>query len=251
GIVGYDLASDLDLVFGTGSGCEGSARILLERVGPEERWPGRVAEALARRETGRFETLLEAPFAHRLCPPDETFGSDAPVFREELLPPLSLVVFGAGDDAVPLTALARAAGLIVSVVDRRAAFAVATRFPGARVACGPEGDFARAFPWDSRTAIVVMTHSYERDLEILANVLTSPAFYIGLLGPRRRSNRMLEGLPGADPARLHSPAGLDLGSESPAEIALAILAEIHAVHSGRRAVSLRDRAGTIHGGVTP
>lgn len=248
-IVAYDLANDLDRVFGTGSGCEGSARILLERVLPGEPWPGRVDEALSRRLGGQFETLLEGSFPHRLCPPDEPFASGEPVLREDLVPPLWLVVFGAGDDAQPLVALARAAGFLVTVVDRRAAFARDSRFPGAQVACATEADFARTHPWDPRTAAVVMTHSYDKDREILEALLPGPAFYVGLLGPKRRSKRMLEGMSGAESPRLYAPAGLDLGGETPAEIALAIVSEIRAVHTGRAAISLRDRAGSIHEGV--
>jgi xanthine dehydrogenase accessory factor len=101
-----------------------------------------------------------------------------------------------------------------------------------------------------------MSHNYSHDLALLGFLLASPARYIGVMGPRKRTERMLRELAAgdeefrpdeADIARLHSPAGLDIGANAPAEIALAIVAEMRAVLDGRRGGMLRERRGSIHG----
>ncbi len=98
-----------------------------------------------------------------------------------------------------------------------------------------------------------MSHNYSHDLALLRFLLASPARYIGVMGPRKRTERMLSELAADDVplesglARLHSPAGLDIGANAPAEIALSIVAEMRAVLDGRRGGMLRERRGSIHG----
>jgi xanthine/CO dehydrogenase XdhC/CoxF family maturation factor len=101
-----------------------------------------------------------------------------------------------------------------------------------------------------------MTHNYSHDLMLLRFLLASPARYIGVMGPRKRTERMLSELEAgedearfeeADRTRLYSPAGLDIGANASAEIALSIIAEMRAVLDGRRGGSLRERRGSIHG----
>jgi xanthine dehydrogenase accessory factor len=101
----------------------------------------------------------------------------------------------------------------------------------------------------------VMTHNYWHDLSLLGLLLRSEARYVGVLGPRARTDRLLGELAESgtdfDPQeleRLHAPVGIDIGAESPEEIALSILAEIRAVSRGRRGGMLRDRDGAIHDG---
>jgi xanthine/CO dehydrogenase XdhC/CoxF family maturation factor len=98
-----------------------------------------------------------------------------------------------------------------------------------------------------------MSHNYIRDGDYLRSFLRTEAAYIGMLGPRARTERLLESLSDAgvrptdeDLARIHGPAGLDIGSEGPEEIAWAIIAEVMATRRGRPAGFLRDRAGPIH-----
>jgi xanthine/CO dehydrogenase XdhC/CoxF family maturation factor len=101
-----------------------------------------------------------------------------------------------------------------------------------------------------------MSHNYSHDLELLKFLLASPARYIGVMGPRKRTERMLNDLASntdkyrveeTDLVRLYSPAGLDIGANAPAEIALSIVAEMRAVLDGRRGGMLRERRGSIHG----
>ncbi|MGB7922586.1 MAG: XdhC family protein [Pyrinomonadaceae bacterium] len=187
----------------------------------------------------------------------EVAGGSLKVFVETLLPPVQLVVFGAGHDALPVVELARGLGWQTEVVDPQARpvslsrFAIADRVTLAR----PEevGSRVRVTP---RTLTLLMSHNYSHDLELLKFLLASPARYIGVMGPRKRTVRMLSELAAnedthileeTDSARLYSPAGLDIGANAPAEIALSIVAEMRAVLDGRRGGMLRERRGSIHG----
>ncbi|HJW25626.1 MAG TPA: XdhC family protein [Rhodocyclaceae bacterium] len=177
-------------------------------------------------------------------------GGEVELFAEYVAVPPSLVVFGAGHDAVPLVRFAKALGFHVTVVDGRPGQVTAARFPLADrlQVCRPEavGD---AVAITAETLAVVMTHSLAADRQIVAALLPSPARYIGVLGPRKRSEELLAELdagPGAL-GRLYAPVGLDLGAEGPEAVALSIMAEIEAVVAGRPTGHLRDRAGPIHG----
>lgn len=169
---------------------------------------------------------------------------------EHISPPRSLFIFGAGHDAVPLVSLAKGLGWHVTVVDHRPAYALPERFAEAdRVLClSPER--VNELPIDDRSAAVLMTHNYLQDAALLERLIASPAPYIGMLGPRRRTDRILGELPTlpseAQIARLHAPIGLDLGAEEPSEIALCIVAEIQAFANGRTARSLRGHEGPLH-----
>lgn len=180
---------------------------------------------------------------------------EAKVFVEVLEPPLKLFVCGAGHDAIPLVAAATSLGWSAVVIDDRKEFLNEERFPGAAgfVFVERPQDAGGAASIDERALVVVMTHNYLRDKDYLRSLLASPAGYIGMLGPRQRTERLLadlaeEGIEvtDADRARIHGPAGLDLGAEGPEEIAQAIVAEIVAVRHGRGGGFLREREGPIH-----
>lgn len=189
----------------------------------------------------------------RICDMD---GIAAKVFIETLLPPIPLVLFGAGQDALPVVKLACELGWQTEVVDpqcrpaSRSRFAIADRVTLAR----PE-DVGAHVSMTPRTMALLMSHNYSHDLEMLRFLLASPARYIGVMGPRKRTERMLRDLAATDAdlleeaslARLHAPAGLDIGANGPAEIALSIVAEIRAVLDGRCGGMLRERRGSIHG----
>jgi xanthine/CO dehydrogenase XdhC/CoxF family maturation factor len=216
-------------------------------------------------ETGvvRGTPLLAAPLAEAARatlaqgqPQILTLNTDAGPVRaslEVLRPPLRLVVYGAGNDAQPLVHLAASLGWHITVVDGRPNLATAARFPeAAEVRIVPVRELETATP-DPLAYHVLLSHNYAYDLAALQTLLTSPAPYIGLLGPRLKAQRLLDELDAFPTTqvqqlreRLHSPIGLDLGSETPEEIALAIVAEIQAQHSGRQGRPLRERAGTVH-----
>jgi len=183
----------------------------------------------------------------------DTDAGPVRVLLEVLLPPLRLVVYGAGNDAQPLVHLGALLGWHITVVDGRPNLATAARFPeAAAVRIVPVRELEATVP-DPLAYHVLLSHNYAYDLAALQTLLDSPAPYIGLLGPRQKAQRLLDELTTAPAARvaalrarLHSPIGLDLGSETPEEIALCIVAEIQAQRNGRVAQPLRQRAGTVH-----
>jgi xanthine/CO dehydrogenase XdhC/CoxF family maturation factor len=175
------------------------------------------------------------------------------VARETVRPATPLVVCGAGADAIPLVRMAKLMGWHVTVVDHRSSFVAPARFPEAdALVCANLNDdptaLASRVALDARTMAVVMAHSATHDRAYLHAMLDAGAAYIGVLGPRRRTMELLgdRAIAGDLPAAVHAPIGLDLGAESPDEIALAIVAEIAAVSTGRSGGLLRGKCGPIH-----
>ena len=187
----------------------------------------------------------------------EREGGTTKVFIEALAPPFRLVVFGAGRDAVPVVELARGLGWQTEVVDPQARPASRSRFALAdRVTLARPEEVGARVRITPRTLALLMSHNYTHDLALLRFMLASPARYVGVMGPRKRTERMLSELSEsggdfrleeADASRLYAPAGLDIGANSPSEIAVSIVAEMCAVLDGRRGGSLRERRGAIHG----
>jgi xanthine dehydrogenase accessory factor len=166
------------------------------------------------------------------------------VFIEVFNPRLRCVIVGAVHIAQPLARMAALAGYLVTIIDPRSAFASEARFPGVELSTDwPDEGLEKLAP-NQRTAIVTLTHDPKLDDPALGVALKSPAFYIGALGSRKthakRCARLRsEGFGDADLARIHGPAGLDIGALSPAEIAVSILAEMTAT---LRAGRIKERA---------
>jgi xanthine/CO dehydrogenase XdhC/CoxF family maturation factor len=253
-LVSFDLTADDDAVWGYGLGCNGSFEIFVE---PTE---GAVATAAALRQhdEGCLVTVLTGPYvgSHRF-ETDTDHGrtprileqDGARVLHEPILPPMRLIVCGAGHDAIPLVRQSAELGWRVTVADVRRSLLSGERFPGAADFCDADPEqSAQAMAPDQRTAVVLMSHNYLRDTAYLGSFLGADWAYLGVLGPRGRTEQMLGEL-GASEAieRLQAPAGLDIGAEGPEEVARSIVAEILAVTRGRRGGPLRDRAGPIHG----
>jgi xanthine/CO dehydrogenase XdhC/CoxF family maturation factor len=180
----------------------------------------------------------------------EVDGVGAEVFIEHLVPRVSLVVFGAGPDALPVVELARELGWRTEVVDPQARPATRSRFAVAdRVTLARPEHVSAQVSITPRTITLLMSHNYSHDLTMLEFLLSSPARYIGVMGPRQRTERMLGELGASRAAadRLHAPAGLDIGAEGPQEITLSIIAEMRAVLDGRGGGMLREHRGAIHG----
>ncbi len=171
----------------------------------------------------------------------------AKVFLELHQPPPNLLVFGAGDDAIPLVRLAATVGFRVWVVDHRAGYLTADRFPEAWhfVHARDSGSIAD-LPCGQRSFAVVKTHSLIRDGDWVRALASIPLPYVGLLGPRDRRQEILAELSEGESRYVYGPVGLDLGAEGPEQVALSVVAEILAVVSGRSAGHLRDSAGSIH-----
>ena len=175
------------------------------------------------------------------------------LFYDVTAPNPRLIIFGAVDVAASLCGLARAAGWRPFVVDPRARFATATRFPDAEevIAGWPETAFTRLGEIDPATSIVVLTHDPKLDDAALKIALRSPARFVGAMGSRRaqatRRERLLAaGLGDEELARLSAPLGLDLGAVSGEETALSILAEVVAARHGHEGGRLATASGRIH-----
>ncbi len=181
-------------------------------------------------------------------------GKSAGAFIEYIAPPVPLFVFGAGPDAGPLVRLAKELGWHVTVVDGRSAYLTRALFPSAdELLLSHPGEFRDRCTLPHGAAAVIMTHNFNNDASLLGTLLDSAASYVGLLGPRAKADLLFSRLaeegtiPAEDAmARLHSPVGLDIGAETPEEIALSIVAEIQASLNKRSGEPLRRREGPIH-----
>jgi len=171
---------------------------------------------------------------------DDALSIDGPggrTFVQAYNPPLRLVVVGAVHIAESLAAIARIAGYDVTIVDPREAFARRERFAGWKVVGSWPDEALAALRPDHRTAVVTLTHDPKLDDPALEAALRSDAFYVGSLGSAKthaaRARRLAErGFGGPELARIHGPVGLRIGARSPAEIAIAILAQMTATLRG-------------------
>lgn len=256
----YDTTSENDLVWGVGLGCHGIVRVVIENVPPRPEWAVALAANFSARQPTRLAIVhqnessgpaLGTYLQERLPRP----MTAAEAFLETVPPPTALFIFGAGDDAQPLARLAFELGWRATIADPRAAFATRERFPTAdRVVVGAAAALVEQARPTPDALAVVMTHHYVHDLPLLRALLPRPLAYLGLLGPKKRAERILadlerEGLAiaPAQRERLHAPVGLDLGADTPEQVALAIIAEMQAVLAGRDARPLRNRTRPIHG----
>lgn len=180
------------------------------------------------------------------------FGEkDFEIFFENINPALNLLLFGAGYDALPLVRFAKEIGWHVTVIDHRPAFADKQRLPEAdEIIVSTSEDLPEELFQDENSAAVIMTHNYERDRNILRRLLNSKCRYVGALGPKKRTEKLLEEigenytLPQLE--KLHAPIGVDIGADTPESIALAIAAEIQASLKNRSGGFLRERQGSIY-----
>lgn len=261
-----DHSQEGDEVWGSGLGCRGILELFAEPAG----LAADTIHALnAARNAGERTILLTSLDGQRsrlsvdeamaLGPRAERGVSEGrpASLGDAVLDPISspphLVICGAGPDAPPLVEAATSLGWRVTVADpRRPLLASAALGEARRVEAQP-GDAADRIGRQPVSAVVIMSHDYLRDGEYLAGFLGRGIPYLGVLGPRDRTERLLAELANddvavtdADRASLHAPAGLDLGADGPTEVALAIVAEILAVLRDGSGAHLRDRPGPIH-----
>ena len=181
------------------------------------------------------------------------YANELTCFIELLQPAVSLIIFGAGNDAIPLVEFAAVLGWHTTLIDGRANYAVSGRFPLAKniIIAKAEQALSHILP-DDRTAIILMTHNYNYDQAVLRQLLPLKLPYVAALGPKKRLQRMLDefkegGMEITDKGlrSIFGPAGLDIGSENSDEIALSVIAEMQAVLTKRTGISLREKA-VIH-----
>ncbi|MCX7640896.1 MAG: XdhC family protein [Pyrinomonadaceae bacterium] len=279
----YDTTKDDDSIFSLNMGCKGVIRIFLEPINKNSTLFNTLKNLIKQRKKVSTATVVsstnEALVGKRLFYDGDSFFGDlaseelkkelidlflrnqkselkrleqlqSEIFFEKILPPLKLVIFGAGYDAIPLAEIAHSIGWSVSIVDHRPAFANKERFPFAdEIFVSRAETFSDDILRGENIACVIMTHNYEQDRVILLRALNADCFYIGLLGPRKRAEKLLEksGINLLEKTnRLYSPVGLDIGATTPETIALSIIAEIEAVSNGRNGGFLRNRQGSIY-----
>ena len=235
--------------FAVGLACGGTIRVMVEPVGrgvPEDLLADLVAARAAQEPVGY--AVDTAGWTRSLLRPGDALAADrfaadrsgfeGDTFVAVLNPPLRLVVVGGVHIAQPLVEMARLAGYAPTVVDPREAFASPDRFPDTALRHDWPDEALGALDLDGRCAVVALTHDPKLDDPALGVALRSEAFYVGALGSTRthakRVARLTEaGLSEAERGRLHAPIGLDIGASTPAEIAVAILAEMTARLRGR------------------
>ena len=288
-LVTYDTTDEDDATLGVGLGCNGIIQVLLEPINSEDPFnPIRLFKTfLSKRQNavlgtffalenklayqpgtcllvtdagqinGAFESAVKEAFirdAQKVLISGQSLiryypGSNITGFIEYLKPPVHLLTFGAGNDAIPLLNFAEILGWEVSLIDGRTNYATSARFPSAKqiLVTKPQQAFAD-LAIDSQTVAVLMSHNYNYDIAALRQLINMNLKYIGVLGPKKKLNRMLdelsdEGFSISDEklSGIFGPSGLDIGSETPEEIALSIVSEIKAVLSNREGTSLKFR----------
>jgi xanthine dehydrogenase accessory factor len=171
---------------------------------------------------------------------------------EMIRPPTKIIIFGSGPDIIPLATTAKLIGWAVTVVNPSGTvFNLPRSIQLDRLVTGTVDQCLDTLGLDSGSVCVLMTHNYFIDCTLLGPLLESNPQYLGILGPRTRTEQMLREIKlesfCSGPSRcLHYPAGLDIGTETPEQIAIAIAAEIHAVLAERSAQKLSGRKGPIH-----
>ena len=288
------LNHDDDVEFGIQLGCNGIVHILFEPIDPAiSNHPVAILEQCSlKRENSVVVTLFslnnrrgEQPGTclyfndHNLISKignkslDDLVKADAAIALEEkksfliqyedesysglvefIPPPVSMIIVGGGNDALPLLEMSKVLGWSVTIVDGRLTHANERRFSKANkiIVAKPEAA-VKELIIDEWTVVVVMTHNYNYDLAFVKTVLDQSFPYLGMLGPKKRWEKLLnelkeQGLEFTDKqlSKVYGPTGIDLGAETSEEIALSILAEIKAVFNNRAGSFLRDKKESIH-----
>ena len=163
------------------------------------------------------------------------------VLYQFIQPAIQLVIVGAGNDAQPLTNMASLLGWNIIVVDGRPTYATQQRFAKAnKLSITKPAEILSVVKMDEQTAVVLMTHNYNYDVAALEKLINTNCKYIGVLGPKKKLNKMIDELKENEimvgdekMQNIYGPVGLDIGAETSEEIALSIIAEIKAVFSER------------------
>jgi xanthine dehydrogenase accessory factor len=292
-LISYDTSDEEDMSIGVQLGCAGVIQVLFEPIAASQDPIALFRKLLSKRQKAVLVTVYNPDKTQDqfgtclLLEEDGKITSHVPVSLEKLItedaekvlqeqsssykqyqyqdskltaflefipPPTSLIVIGAGNDAIPLVNIGSQLGWDVRVVDGRSTHARADRFQGAcQVLVSKPELILNQVKIDEHTAFVLMTHNYNYDLAMLKALLQTAVAYIGVLGPKKKLDRMLDEIIASGTEmtdeitnRIFGPVGLEIGAETSEEIALSIIAEVKAVLSGKSGSSLRDKPGSIH-----
>lgn len=253
-------------------GCEGVLYILLERFNPGEAFLRAFADTIKSRRSFQVTSFYKKEEgAHpamgtfimfsgeKVFPVSE--GRKAPeaeqtalqTFVQKMPSRFTLLILGAEHDAVQLCAFAAMTGWEVTVVTELSDPKPPEHFPGADKVCALSAGELHTLPIDGQTAVVIMSHNFAIDLKYLMALKDTRPCYLGLLGPAKRREKLwaqlMEHCPDLNPdfpETLHGPAGLNIGAETPQEIAIAIMAEILSVIRNQQPIALREKTTGIH-----
>lgn len=251
----YDMSAEDDLSWGRGAGCNGTVHILLEKVDAKlgdllctiksilDQGKSVYALKTVKKDNVRTTCITKEQYysAHNNANQDPLINLaqqkvksriqaredlETYVYYHQFIPKPRLFIFGAGADVRPFASIAAKTGFAVNIWDWRPAYLKQTYFPDTRFILGNSiSEAIKSIQFSSGDSVIVMTHDYQKDKELLHFLLQSPPLsYLGILGPRKRTSRLLDG--GTIPERLHSPVGLSIGADGPEEIAIAIIADL-------------------------
>ena len=279
GCVEKDILRQSDSVFKTGIakmmtydgryrlGCEGILYILIEAFSPSDDFFKAFNNALINRNTfkidsfytksvGEFEGLgsvIEIDKKDYNLSNQSKHKTELSSFSETLQPCFKLMIFGAEHDAVQLCKLGAYNGWEVTVISGPLESKCIDDFPGATAFFSVSPDALELNSIDHETAIVLMSHNYANDLKYLLEIKDTKPAYIGLLGPKKRREKLLsqfmEYCPEVDLSfidGIHGPTGLNIGAETPQEIAISIISEILSVIRNQTPIALKEKVGRIH-----
>ncbi|MBT8263933.1 MAG: XdhC family protein, partial [Muriicola sp.] len=248
-------------------GCEGVLYILIENFDPDEKFIEHFWNSIRQREP-----LVMSSYYHKSISenPDFgtvfTFGRDTiPVlanhkpdtslveFKQQLAPALQLYIVGAEHDAVQVCSYGAQTGWEVTIIAPPSEDKQLSDFKGAKELLSITSEAFPVSKVDAQTAVILMNHNYAKDLQFLLQLKETKPFYIGLLGPNKRREELLNEFIEACPEveddfldAIHGPAGLNIGAETPQEIAVAIVSEILTVNRSKSPVKLKNKKGPIH-----
>ena len=292
-LVTYNTMDEDDATIGIGLGCNGIIQVLIEPIDPTNPvHPVQLLKKLtAKRQEGVLVTLFSLTDRKGFQPGtcmlldgngnltgthhdlswkneltdvritcqsafrDISDGSRTFTAFIDFVPPaIALVIAGAGNDVLPLLEIATVLGWETTIADGRANYAKPERFTSAcQVVVAKPDQILQHIAIDDYTVFALMTHNYNYDKALLAALLEKDARLVGMLGPRKKFDRMLEEFAAegvvfsaAQLKAVYSPFGLDIGAETPEEIALSIVAEIKAVLAGKPGTPLREKVAGIH-----
>lgn len=279
GCVEKDILRQSNTVFETGIakmmtydgryrlGCEGILYILIEPFNPDDSFLRTFENTLKHRTSFKIRSYFNkdigdctdigstAIFNGEHIPISKTSNINKShlKFEDEMKPCFKLMIFGAEHDAVQLCKLANYNGWEVTVISGPLESKTIEDFPGATVFFSVSPDALELDSIDQETAIILMSHNFANDLKYLLELKDSKPAYIGILGPTKRREKLLsqfiEYCPEIDDAfieGIHGPAGLNIGAETPQEIAISIISEILSVVRNQVPMSLKEKTGRIH-----
>jgi xanthine dehydrogenase accessory factor len=290
-LVTYDSMDEDDNTIGIQLGCNGIVHILFEPIDPaKENNPITLLENAAAQTTnsvlvtlfhldslqpqygtrmfvtnnnrvgetglpelnGEMEKDIASVFKHGHSTIKQYQPGNISAFIELVKPPVELVIAGAGNDAFPLVQMANVLGWHITIIDGRKTHATAQRFASVKkIIVAKPAEALLQVKISEQTVFVLMSHNYNYDLAMLSALIQSNSNYIGVLGPKKKLEKMLleiaqQGVAVSHTEKIYGPTGLDIGAETPEEIALSIVAEIKTVLAKKNAAILRDKDGFIH-----